>query len=106
MALEGTTLPTGIIIDGGTSTRRFVTLGLGLSQQLWEEATITETTEYVALTRAFAKATCDANAQPAAPDAGKYTWTYSESQRYVGGTGSYTVKRHYELKTYSQVVEE
>jgi len=98
MALA-TTLPAGIIIDRAKTTRQF-NLWVGLTLQLWEEETITETTEYVALTRTLAVATVDANAQP---ESGTYTWTASESQRYVGADGSYTVKRMFELKTYTQV---
>jgi hypothetical protein len=103
MALASESLPAGTLIDRAKTTRLFTTFGVGLSTQLWKETTVTETMEYVALTRTLAVATVDADAQP---DAGTYTWTLSESQRYVGGDGSYSVKRMLELKTYEQVVEE
>ena len=102
MALA-TVLPAGIIIDRAKTTRLF-NLWVGFTLQLWQEETITETTEYVALTRTLATSTVDANAQPTAdPADGTYTWTMNESQRYVGADGSYTVKRMFEQKVYTQV---
>jgi uncharacterized protein YyaL (SSP411 family) len=99
MALAST-LPAGTLIDRAKTTRLF-NIWVGLTLQLWKETTVTETMEYVALTRTLAVATVDADAQP---ESGTYTWTLSESQRYVGGDGSYSVKRMLELKTYEQVV--
>ncbi len=100
MALATSVAGDGILIDKNSITRKF-NIWVGLTLQEWEETTTTETREWVALTRSAAQTYVD-DAAPH-PSTGTYTYSMSESQRYVGADGSYSVKRLEEIKTYAQV---
>lgn len=105
MALATSVTGDGILVDRRKSTRLF-SVGLFSVVTNYKEETVEETREWVALTRAAAQAYVDAAAAHPTPATGTYSYSMDEDKRYVGGTGSYIVKRLETVKTITDVTPE
>ena len=105
MALATSVAGDGILVERRKSTRLF-SVGFLAVVTNYKEETVEETREWVALTRAAAQAYVDANAAHPSPTTGTYSYSMAEDKRYVGGTGSYTVKRVETVKTVTGVEPE
>ena len=105
MALAGSVTGDGILVERRKSTRLFSVAFLGLLRD-YKEETVEETREWVALTRSAAQTYVDAAAAHPTPTTGTYSYSMAEDKRYVGGTGSYIVKRVETVKAVTDVTPE